>query len=264
MKITALVDNQSNSELKAKHGLCLYIQTKKHTILFDVGNDNTLFENAKMRGIDISQVDIVIISHGHIDHGGALSKFLEINSRAKIYIQRQAFQPHYNKLLFLKINIGINQKLENHSQINLIDGDYQIDEELRLFTVKSTEKCYSPMNDSLYEKNKKDEFSHEQNLIIQENQTALIMGCGHTGIVNILNKAEGYVELCVGGYHLFNPITRKTASIKLLDHIIKELEKYKDIQFYTCHCTGMKAFTYLSQQMNNLSYLSCGQTIDNK
>ena len=82
MKITALVENTAKEKLKAKHGLSLYIETKKHKILFDLGPDDTLFENARVCGIDLSKVDIVIISHGHMDHGGALSKFLAINKEA--------------------------------------------------------------------------------------------------------------------------------------------------------------------------------------
>lgn len=37
MKIISLVENTTKSELKAKHGLSLYIETKKHKILFDLG-----------------------------------------------------------------------------------------------------------------------------------------------------------------------------------------------------------------------------------
>lgn len=67
------------------------------------------------------------------------------------------------------------------------------------------------MNDVLYEKNEKDKFSHEQNLIIKEAKTALIMGCGHAGVINILQKAENFhPAICIGGYHLYNPITKKT------------------------------------------------------
>lgn len=83
MRITSLVENTTKSELKTKHGLSLYIETKLHKILFDLGSDSTLFENAMKRNIDISKVDTVIISHGHFDHGGALKKFLDINSLAK-------------------------------------------------------------------------------------------------------------------------------------------------------------------------------------
>lgn len=55
MKIISLVENTTKSELKAKHGLSLYIETKKHKILFDLGPDKTLFENAVKRNIDISK-----------------------------------------------------------------------------------------------------------------------------------------------------------------------------------------------------------------
>lgn len=60
-----------------------------------------------------------------------------------------------------------------HPQVTLVEGDYTIDEELSLFTVTDTKRCRSPFNDVLYEKKKKDSFSHEQNLIIKEAQTVL-------------------------------------------------------------------------------------------
>lgn len=263
MKITALVENESKSELKARHGLSLFIETAKHKILFDLGPDDTLFKNAEKRGISLSEIDIVVISHGHIDHGGALNDFLSINPTAQIYIQREAFKPHYSKVLFFKVNVGLDEKLKSNSQIILVDGDYTIDEELTLFTVNNTRKCYSPANNALYGKKGRDDFSHEQNLIVAEGKTALIMGCGHSGIVNIMKKAIQYnPDACIGGYHLFNPITKKTVSLKLLDDIIQELQIYSQTDFYTCHCTGRKAYQYLSKKLPNLSYLSCGEGIE--
>lgn len=263
MKITALVENQSNCELKAKHGLSLYIETQNHKILFDLGPDNTLFENAKIKGVDLSEVDIVIISHGHLDHGGALKEFLRINSTAKIYVQKKAFEPHYSKFLFLKVSVGIDSGFENHPQIVMLEGDYEIDNELSLFTVDKLDKCYSSANNSLYSKSGKDNFPHEQNLIIKGEIVTIITGCGHTGIVNIMEKASSYnPKLYIGGYHLFNPLTKKTVPIDLLNNIAYEMKKYPEIQFYTCHCTGNEAFQYLSKQMPNIFYLSCGETID--
>ncbi|MDF2904858.1 MAG: Metallo-beta-lactamase superfamily [Herbinix sp.] len=263
MRITALVENETEGELKAKHGIALYIETLKHKILFDLGPDNTLFENARIKGINLSEVDTVIISHGHMDHGGALGQFLEVNTKAKIYIQRQAFQPHSSKLLFLKVGIGLDHQFEHHPRVTLIDGDYQIDDELELYTVSNTDKCYSAANDVLFENKQKDRFTHEQNLIIKEKQTVLIMGCGHTGIINILEKAELYEpKLCIGGYHLFNPISRKTVSTELLDEIATQLLRYPEITFYTCHCTGDSAFQYLSNKIVNMYRLRCGQTIE--
>lgn len=263
MRITALVENTTRSELKAKHGLSLYIETKLHKILFDLGSDHTLFENAAKRKIDLSKVDTVVISHGHMDHGGALREFLSLNVIARIYVQKEAFEPHYSKTLFWKIPVGIDPALQTNSQIILLNGDYQIDEELSLFTVNQTNRFYSPANNSLYDQKGRDTFAHEQNLIVSENQTALIMGCGHAGVVNIIEKADIYQpELCIGGFHLYNPITRKSVSQALLDGISLELQKYQNIQFYTCHCTGKKAYHDLSRRMNHLKYLSCGDTIE--
>lgn len=263
MKIISLVENTSKCELKAKHGLSLYIETEKHKILFDLGPDSTLLENAKKRNIDLTKIDTVIISHGHLDHGGALRNFLKINNNAKIYIQRKAFEPHYIKTLFLKFPVGIDKALKTHSQVILINGDYKIDDKLFLFTVNDTEKCHSPANDVLYDKKEKDDFSHEQNLIITENQYVLIVGCGHSGVVNIMNRAKSYQpKLCVGGFHLYNPSTKKSVPTALLDEIAEALSSYKNTLFYTCHCTGVKAFRYLSTKMPNLLYLSCGEIIN--
>ena len=85
MKITALVENKSEGRTIPKHGLSLYIETQKHKILFDLGPDDTPFKNAEIMNIDLSEVDTVIISHGHMDHGGALKRFLQVNGKARIY-----------------------------------------------------------------------------------------------------------------------------------------------------------------------------------
>lgn len=262
MKITALVENQSNCELKTKHGLSLYIEMPKHKILFDLGSDNTLFENSNMRGIDLSKVDTVILSHGHMDHVGALEQFLKINHNAKVYVQRKAFEKHYAKFLFLKVSVGIASHLQTHPQVILVDSDYSIDDELTLFTVPNTKKYHSSANNSLYTDKGLDDFSHEQNLIILGDTNVLIMGCGHAGIINILEKAMAFKpQVCIGGYHLWNPLTKKTVPSVLLEGISQELVKH-NIRYYTCHCTGQKAYSYFTKRLPNMNYLSCGDTIE--
>ena len=97
MTITALVENTAKGDLKAVHGLSLYVETPGHRLLFDLGPDGTLLKNAGRLGIDLGRVDTVVISHGHYDHGGALAAFLEVNHTARVYVQRRAFAPHYSK-----------------------------------------------------------------------------------------------------------------------------------------------------------------------
>ena len=257
-----MVENYSAHELKAAHGLALYIVTQKHKILFDLGPDGTLFENAEKRKIDLREIDIVVISHGHSDHGGALRRFLQINKHAMIYIQERAFERHYTKMLFFKVNVGIDKKLKQHPQVVLLEGNYKIDDELEVFTVKPVTRYYSSANNSLYDEKGKDTFLHEQNMIIHGKKNILILGCGHQGIINILEVAKRYnPQICVGGYHLYNPITKKNVSDELLEGIAKELTKYP-IQFYTCHCTGKESYRYLAKRVKNMNYLSCGERIE--
>jgi 7,8-dihydropterin-6-yl-methyl-4-(beta-D-ribofuranosyl)aminobenzene 5'-phosphate synthase len=262
MKIITLVENTSKTACKAKHGLSLYIETPLHKLLFDVGPDDTFIKNAVACGVDLTEVDTVVISHGHYDHGGGLGAFLEVNSTAQVYIQRGAFAPHYNKTGLLKLPIGINPKLMQHPQVHLLDGDSVIDEELSVFTVSDTSKCRSPMNDVLLDENGKDSFAHEQNLVIHTDPVVLITGCGHTGIVNIMEKATPlHPAVCIGGFHLFNPALRKTAPDALISEIADVLKGYSETVFYTCHCTGEKAFRLLSQKAGNVRYLACGDVL---
>ncbi len=271
MKITALVENTTHADYKTAHGLSLYMETENHKLLFDLGPDDTMFVNAEKKGIDLAAVDTVVLSHGHGDHGGALEKFLEVNRTARIYVQEKAFEPHYSDRGLGKVSISLNADLKDHPQIVLLKGDHHIDEELFLFTVSDTQKCHSTANDTLYDQQGQDTFAHEQNLIITETRdfgkgpvktTSLILGCGHCGVVNILEKAKEYKPVvCVGGYHLMRPATKTCVAKELLDEIAKELKQYPETEFFTCHCTGQEAYEYLAEKLPNMYYLSCGEDI---
>ena len=99
MKITVLAENsvcKTNSlNVKAENGLSLFIEFDERKILFDTGQSDLFIHNAEKMGIDLSQVDYLVISHGHFDHGGGLKHFLKINKKAKIFLHINAA----NKLL---------------------------------------------------------------------------------------------------------------------------------------------------------------------
>ena len=96
MKIISLLENTSErDDVKTEHGLSLYIETNGHRILFDMGQTDLFYENASTLGVDLSLVDLAVLSHGHYDHGGGLRKFLEVNSTAPIYLRKEAFLPYY-------------------------------------------------------------------------------------------------------------------------------------------------------------------------
>jgi len=272
IKIIPLVENTSISpEYRSKHGLCLYIQTKQHKILFDLGMNGLFIENAKKQKIDLTEIDTVIISHGHKDHGGALKSFLEINPTAKIYVRREAFEPNYIKVLGIPFFVGVDKTLITNRQIVFTGEITVIDEELMLFSKVAPGAFLMKSNQVLFTKRygklQPDDFLHEQSLIITtEEGKILISGCSHAGIVPIQDKAERLsgekMEMVVGGFHLYNPPTKKYESTELIDAVAETLRKRGSI-YYTCHCTGIRAYKRMREQMGEkLQYLSVGKQVE--
>lgn len=98
MKVTMLLENDlERQDLKNVHGLSFYIETEEKKVLFDFGPDDSFMRNAEKLGIDLKEVDLAVLSHGHQDHGGGIFEFLHYNKKAKVYIQEEAFLPHYSK-----------------------------------------------------------------------------------------------------------------------------------------------------------------------
>lgn len=57
-------------------GNCTYIETKKHKILIDVGTTSIQIEKRLFQiGVNPSNIDIVLITHAHIDHVKGLKVF---------------------------------------------------------------------------------------------------------------------------------------------------------------------------------------------
>lgn len=272
MQIKVLVENTTKlEEFPIEHGLSIYIEMGNHKILFDLGKSGVFLENAKRLQVPIEEVDTVIISHGHYDHGGGLDSFLKANSKAKIYLHENAFHAYYAKRLNGKEEyIGLDQKLKDNPRLILGDGNQKIDRGIVLFSGVKTKEFCSISNLNLMEKvNGKmipDNFCHEQNLILTENgKKVLISGCSHNGILNILNlylEREGRpADIVIGGFHLCRPETGESEDSILVKGIARRLAALGS-QYYTCHCTGEAAFDCLKEIMKEqIDYLSGGMEL---
>lgn len=141
MKVYMLMDNEACcGDFVSEFGLSYYIETERHRILFDSGSSSLFAENAKRLGVDLGSVDIAILSHGHSDHGGGLLHFLSVNSDAKIYMAREAFEEHFNAD---NQYIGLSSDLVQSDRIVYVDGELKIDDEITLVhpSVGNAENC---------------------------------------------------------------------------------------------------------------------------
>jgi len=271
MKITMLVENTSSvPAIKTQHGLSVYIETAKHKVLFDTAWDGLCLRNAEALGIDLKAVDTLVISHGHYDHGKGLRDFMAYNGKAKVYIRKAAFEPHYIKVLWAKVSIGLDAGLRDDPRIVFTDDVHRIDDELLLFADVGGKQLLSKSAKKLLKKENggfvQDDFAHEQSLLVTENgEGVLFAGCAHRGIYNIVEAAQrhcGSLSTCVGGFHLYNPPTRRYERKELIEALANRLNETR-VRFYTCHCTGQKAYEIMKDIMGDrVSYIRAGASME--
>jgi len=263
MKITVLMENTAlHSGMIAEHGLSLYIQTVGHNILFDMGQTDAFARNALSLGVDLRDVDLAVLSHGHYDHGGGLARFLEINDHAPVYLNRRAFGEYYHGP---EKYIGLAKTLKHSARLRYVDEDLIINPALSLHAKNSAPLARPIQSFGLSEittgAHVPDVFAHEQYLLISENErTVLISGCAHKGVVNISRWFDP--DVFVGGFHLtkLNPeIPNERVE---LESIACELLSAR-ATYYTGHCTGDHVYAFLKERMGErLHGLSTGMIFE--
>lgn len=261
MKITVLLENTSTcSDVETEHGLSLFLETPRHRILFDTGQSEAFARNAGRLGIDLSTVDLAVISHGHYDHTGGIRRFLELNGKAPVCINRHAFESHISED---GRNIGMDPSLQGHPQIVLTDDILDIDEEVSLRTCNGVPSPYENSAAGMFTisegKMHQDAFLHEQYLCLTlQGKRIVVSGCSHKGILNICRWL--HPDVLIGGFH-FMRMDVHGPDQERLDHAAEELLARSTL-YYTCHCTGVEQYTYLKKHMGNaLHYISGGQTL---
>jgi 7,8-dihydropterin-6-yl-methyl-4-(beta-D-ribofuranosyl)aminobenzene 5'-phosphate synthase len=253
LKIITLIENVVNGgNLQAEHGLSLYIETETKKILFDTGQTGLFMLNAKKLNINIAEIDIVVLSHGHYDHTGGLYPFLKKNSKAKVYAKPDIFIPHYrgrtrflgtqfhknkleNRLVFVD---SVTEIAENIFIMPNIDIHHPVDTNFKGFYKKEGDE-FSP-----------DEFDDELFLTIKHDEKINILtACSHRGISNICTTATDYfkvpVGLILGGFHL------KECTMEQYIHISHYLRTLQPESIGACHCTGIEKYSDMRMEFDN-------------
>lgn len=257
MKITALVENTAASDnVAAEHGLSLYIEANGKKILFDMGQTDLFAANADALAVDLTKVDFAVLSHGHYDHGGGLGHFLGLNKTAPVYLNQHAFGDYYNGT---EKYIGLDKSLREDERVITVGDEMKICDGFTVFSCNANERPHWLGSFGLNKKSDEgfepDDFLHEQYLLIEENgKRVLISGCSHKGVMDIVSWFEP--DVLVGGFHY-----SKLSMDEQLKCYSEYLASYST-DYYTCHCTDVEQFEFMSEFMPRLNYLSCGETIE--
>ena len=303
MNLITLVENTPGAEhCIHEHGLSIYIETQKHKILLDTGATDAFMKNAEILGIDLTQVDTVVLSHGHYDHAGGLMDFVEVNHKAAIYMRPTAGKAYYHVYADGAKYIGMDSRIRKLPQVIYTREHEILDEEITLFSGVQGRRLWPRGNQSLkvlteggfepdrfeqdrfvkngFEQDAKecfaqnifeqDCFDHEQALVIREQgESILISGCAHNGILNILDR---YWELygtwpdrVITGFHMKKSIPFTAEDKEVAVATAEALKQIGDTIFYSGHCTGEEAFAIMKEILGErLQALHSGEVIYNR
>lgn len=241
MKITILTENQAGSQFLAEHGLSYLIEIDEEKVLFDAGHSDVFIKNAAKLSIDIkAEVNQIVLSHGHWDHGNGF-QFL---TNKTLITHPRSFVKRFRKKDGTPVGLSNTQKwFDKNFQLNLNKAPHQISKHLyflgeipRLNNFESKTTPFA-LADGL------DDFVMDDSalLAIKNNELIIISGCAHSGICNICEYAKkltgiNTIKAVIGGFHLKHQDVQSTQTISYF-------KTNKVETLLPSHCTDLPALS---------------------
>jgi len=208
LDLTIVYDNNPyNEELETRWGFSCVVEGSEKTIIFDVGGEGSvLLRNMEKLKINSKVIDIIVLSHIHYDHIGALSTFLKENPDVVVYMPGS-----FPKSVKEDVKRVGARLVEVRGPIRICKDVY------------STGELGSWLK--------------EESLIIKTSKgLVVITGCAHPGIVNIIKKGKEMLKtdvyLALGGFHLC------WMSSGQIRGIVNGMKKERVKKVAPCHCSG--------------------------
>lgn len=199
-QITTLIENTKleGETLRIEHGLSLHLSLEGRNYLIDTGASAAFVHNAEALGIDLLNLDAVIISHNHYDHVGGLRHLLELNTKVKVYIKRAAQGRFFsNAVVPYKPLGGAEMLIEEYAdRFVFVEDSLALGDDIELlsntnhdphFFCKSTNLLEQVTSDTYIP----DRFVHELFVAVRRaDGLVIVSSCSHNGIVNIVRSVQ--------------------------------------------------------------------------
>lgn len=241
MKIQVLTENIAGGKFLAEHGLSYLIEIDGEQILFDAGHSDVFLKNAELQRIDIlKNVNKVVLSHGHWDHGNGL-RF--INNKTLI-THPNAFCSRFRKTDHSPVGLSISkQEIEKQFTLKESKKPVRVTQNLLFLgeipRINNFESQTTPFE---LEDGSNDFILDDSALVaLKDNALIIITGCSHSGICNICEHAKkvtgiSKIKAVLGGFHLKLPN-------KQCQLTIEYFKKNAVETLLPSHCTDLPALS---------------------
>jgi len=207
IRVHILTENLAGSTFLAEHGLSYLIEVDGGKILFDTGHSDVFLKNAQKLGVDIeNEVQQIILSHGHWDHGNGL---VHLNNK-KLLTQPGSFVQRYRKRDHSYIGLNLSKhELENKFQLTTSTSPVQVTTNMWFLGEIPRKNNFESQTTPFELDDFSDDFIPDDSAlaIIQNQELVIITGCSHSGICNICEYAKtvtgiSKIKAVLGGFHL--------------------------------------------------------------
>ncbi len=255
-RITVLVDNQAEAGLMVAHGFALWIETAHRHILFDTGEGVACEKNSWTLGVDLTTTDTLVLSHGHNDHTGGVSRCLSLAGQAELYCHPGAVLPRFS----LRDNMAKSLQMPREAmraidklpakRVHWVQHPLVLTETIGLTGPIPRETDFEDTGGPFFldpKGQRPDPINDDLALWIRTDQGLIVcVGCAHAGLINTLHHVQRLnqglrIRAVISGFHLLN------ADESRLAQTIAALRLIAPEQLIPCHCTGEWAVSQLCQ-----------------
>jgi 7,8-dihydropterin-6-yl-methyl-4-(beta-D-ribofuranosyl)aminobenzene 5'-phosphate synthase len=259
-----LQDGKFKKSLLAEHGFSAIVRTitgdKTHTLLFDTGfSDIGAVYNAKALGADLSAIEAIAFSHGHMDHTAGFKsmaaaipqKNLPVFAHPAIFRSPRYFKYGENTKIYLP---SLTREDVSAAGMSLVETATPLaicaNDVLFLGEIPRRTDFEKGIPIAHYEEDSVEKFDaieDDTSIVMNLRNKGLVIlsGCAHSGIVNTVRYAQEAtdmekVHVIMGGFHLGGPLFEP-----IIGRTTEELQKINPAYIIPTHCTGRKAVAFM-------------------